>query len=218
MIEHKLWLLLHVLLLVYWLGTDLAVFYASGRVLDRTQAPAARAMAARLMLAMDMVPRSAMPLMLAVGMTLAARVWWPSLQPFLVWIWLTTAIWLALAWASHLVKTEPAGRWVKRADTLLRVGVIAICLGYVIRHWGDAGAQHWLLLKLLIFALLIICGLAIRWFLRPFGPAFGQIVAGQGDANVEQQLTRSIALVKPFVLLIWLGLVVAAWLGISKTI
>jgi len=67
-----------------------------------------------------------------------------------------------------------------------------------------------------LFALLVFFGLMIRIALRPFFTAFRNLaVQGASDAdNIAMQ--ASLAKVRVWVLGIWFGLLVQAYLGVSK--
>jgi hypothetical protein len=61
---------------------------------------------------------------------------------------------------------------------------------------------------------MIACGLMIRVKLKPFGPAFGKLMAGQATAADDQAIADSIATTRPWVLLIWLALLLSTFIGI----
>ena len=62
------WLMIfHLLLFVYWLGSDMGVFYSSGMAIDSKLSNAARVTASKIMIDLDFVPRICMSLMLTVG-------------------------------------------------------------------------------------------------------------------------------------------------------
>ena len=72
----------------------------------------------------------------------------------------------------------------------------------------------WLSLKVLIFALMVSCGIYIRLQLKPFVVAFGALMTKGSSPEVEATLTRALARCRPAVYLIWVGLVAAAALGL----
>ncbi|MEQ7156269.1 hypothetical protein [Brevundimonas aurifodinae] len=208
-------LLLHVLILVYWLGGDLGAFVASYLIADPTRDRAARLGAAGLLGDVDMAPRTALILAFPTGFTLAVARGWLALEP--VWIvaaWAAGLVWLGLAWRIHLKHAAPTSglrrfdlglRWT--AAALLGAGGLA----------GLAGATGWPLflnLKLLILAACVLTGLLVRRLTADLGPALGALAAGQADADAR--IARSLAVTRPAVLLIWLLLLAAALLGLWK--
>jgi hypothetical protein len=213
--------LAHVLLFAYWLGADLAVFYASRFVCDAKLSPEARATALKIMLFVDMAPRLALVLMLPVGLTLAASVSWVSLSTAqLLLLWIASGLWLLLVWSIHHFQGHRRAKLLMQIDVGLRLLVILALLsagvGTLLIDDFAFNNAPWLALKALAFALIVFCGLMIRWRLRPLGPAFGAIMAKGSHPAAEVQLTRAIAQVKPWVIVIWLALILAAWIGIAK--
>jgi hypothetical protein len=213
--DAALWTLLHVLVLVYWLGGDLGAFYAAGILSDARQPPAARAAAARVLGAVDMAPRTALILTLPTGLTLAdARAWIELPPPLLLAVWVAALLWLALAWLIHLRHLPPSSA-LRMADLVIRWLVLAGATAAAAAAILDQLALPlFLALKLLALAAAIGLGLLIRRTLSPFGPAFEQLMrqgaTPEGDAVISGVLARA----RPAVLSIWALLVTAAFLGL----
>jgi len=72
----------------------------------------------------------------------------------------------------------------------------------------------WLGWKTLIFAAMVFCGLMIRVNLRPFGAAFGRLLAGSEVDAANDTLRRTIGRCRPWVWCIWAGLFLNAALGL----
>lgn len=214
--------LLHLLLLVYWLGADLGTFYASRFVADARLSPAQRATAAKIMLGIDIAPRVCMPLTLASGVHLAAGYRLLPLSPAAVaWVWLLCAAWLAGALAVHHVSGRGGAPMLARVDGAARIAVVLVLAAAALAPalLGSAPVQGWLAAKMLAFAGTVVCGLMIRRHLRPFGPAFATLTHGGGGdplvlARANDTIAASIRRCVPWVLAIWVLLVAAAALGI----
>lgn len=212
---HDALVLAHVLLLAYWLGTDLGVFYVSYAVTDRALSPETRGRMARTLVALDLSPRICLVLMLPVGLTLAADL---GLSPVrgggLVLVWAAAAVWLAGVLAIH--RTQAAG--LVRADGLLRavLAVVLVVAGIVSLGGQGPFTPGWLGVKVALFGVAIGCGLAIRVLLRPFGPALAAVLGGGATARDEAVLAGALARTRPLVLVIWAVLVVSAGLGIAQ--
>ncbi|TVQ37886.1 MAG: hypothetical protein EA370_06355 [Wenzhouxiangella sp.] len=214
--SHELWVLAHILVIAYWLGTDLAVYYISGAIVDETKPTSVRVYAAKAMLLLDMVPRTALILTLLTGLGLATRGWLP--HPAVGWWWLWPALlaWLALTWAVFHLEHSPLGAFLAKVDFGLRILIIltllittlALSLG-----WGQFAVLPWLAAKLGIMALIMFLGLVIRVQLKPFGPLFARVAQGNSDPTTERNLRRLIAQVKVPVWVIWISLVLAAAMG-----
>ena len=210
----ELYLLLHILVLVYWLGGDLGAFYASRLLVDAQRPPEARAAAANILMNVDMAPRMGLIFAFPTGFALAVSRGWIDVDP--VWIaaaFALAALWALAAWLVHL-KTGPhvlAGRFDTAVRAVALIGLIAAAVQSLA---GLYELPLFLALKLLLLALAIACGLMIRRALKPFGPAFAQLVAGKGDTATDAAIAASLAQAKPYVLIIWAALIAAAALGV----
>lgn len=203
--------LLHVLVLVYWLGGDLGAFLSSFVLSDAKAAPAARMTAAKLLANLDMAPRTALILAAPTGITLAQAKGWLTLAPeLLATIWIAGLIWLALAWRQHLLHTGPKSL-TSRADLVIRAAAIAALIGAA----ALAPMPLFLQIKCALLAMAIVAGLLIRLMLRPFGPALGQLATGAPTPETNAVIAQSLNRARPAVLAIWAILVAAAWLGLA---
>jgi hypothetical protein len=206
--------LLHILVLVYWLGGDLGAFVASRIVADPARPPAGRAAAAKILMDVDMAPRMALIFAFPTGFALAVYEGWLMIDT--VWIapaFALALVWAIAAWMVHL-KSGPAGL-AKRIDMAIR---LAALIGFA--GAGAAGLAGLIALplfiagKLILLALAVFAGLMIRRMLAPFGPAFGQIAAGQGDEAANAIVRASLSKARTWVFVIWAAVLGAAALGV----
>lgn len=219
MTAYALLLVLHLVLFAYWLGADIGVYYSSYRVCDPALGKEARTTALRIMIWVDMIPRYCLVSILPVGVALAAELgFWSAPPAFVPAVWVASLAWLWLVWANHHFQGKPIGETLRRIDWAVRIAVIAALLYAGIAGLGGAGpvSQPWLAAKLVLFAVLIFCGLMIRLTIAPFVSAFAGIMQRGSTPELEAQLQASIGRARPFVLVIWAGLVVIAYLGAVK--
>lgn len=207
--------LLHLLVFVYWLGGDLGAFYASFTLSDANAAPAARLAAAKVVANVDMAPRTALILALPTGATLAAAEGWWALSPVAQGsLWIACLLWLALAWRLHL-KHAPPGSALRVLDLAIRWSALAALAGAgAAALVGALDLPLFLALKLLLLAAAIGAGLAVRGALKAFGPALGRLAAGDAGPETNAVIAGGLARVRPAVVLIWLTLAAAAFLGL----
>lgn len=206
----------HLLLFVYWLGGDLGTFYASRLVADGELSVPARAAAARIMFAVDQAPRLCMPLVLGSGLQLAASLGLAAIPPgMMVLVWLLSLVWVLAVILLHAGQGSDGARRIAIFDRWLRVFVMAACGLAALSSLAGFGPLHatWLAAKLLIFAGLVACGLLIRRQLRPFADAFSAMLLNGPSPAGDEVLRRSISGCRPYVYLIWLGLLISAALG-----
>ena len=208
-------LLAHLLLFAYWLGGDLGVFYSSFVVADPSRSVAERRTAAGILVWLDRVPRVCLILMLPVSLSLATAIGLAPWPPVVIAaLWAFAAIWLVLLWRVEATHAAP----LKTIDGIIRLLVIATLavLGFAALAGHGPITTGWLGIKLLLFALAIACGLAIRRVFAPFGAAFGQLVAIGLTPEIEQTIDASLRRTRPLVIVIWACLIGAAAVGVVK--
>ncbi|BBH71483.1 hypothetical protein ACTI_81680 [Actinoplanes sp. OR16] len=221
-------LYLHIVLMVFWLGGDLGVFYSSRYVIKPDLTPVARLTALKIMLGLDLGPKICLILFLPSGLTLISLdahggsvagiellPWW-----LLVPLWIGAFVWVWLMWTDH---HEPGKHpLVRRVDYAIRLAVIAGMAGagvftlVVSEPFGVTTNPKWLGAKVLLYAIAIAAGLGIRRTLKPFGPAFGAVMAGKSDTRVEATVTSSVNGCLPYVWVIWGSVLLAGLLGVAK--
>ena len=217
-LAHGLARFLHLLLFVYWLGGDAGVFYSSSFVVNPKLSRDARMTAAKIFLDLDMLPRYCMALMLTVGGILAEVIGITHPTWEMVAIVLLGPVWLALVVLVHAKEGSAAGQTLKRVDVWFRWIVIGSILASVAHsHWtGRLAGLEWFSAKLLIFAFLIFCGLMIRRLLPPFIEGFRTLATTGPTPESDRLMIDGLARCRPWVLAIWVGILISAWLGIVK--
>jgi hypothetical protein len=198
---------LHVLLFVYWLGADLGVFICStvGRREDLTDDQRRGLREAGELI--DMAPRTCLVLMVPVGLTLAATFGSPIRgAPVLTVIWLASLAWLWLVWQVHLQHNSSLGRLFWKIDFGIRGLVMAGFVGFGAWCLATGGpiAARWLAVKMLLFGLIILCGIGVRILLLSSAkPA----PAAAGSARAVDNRIRNVVFV------IW---ALVAVIGVTK--
>ena len=207
----------HVVAMAYWLGADLAVWYSSYFAVDRSLGAGTRVVIIRILLALDLAPRICMTLMLPLGIHLAWRL---GLLPVdgqaVTTVWAICLAWLSMVLYLHFAAPGQTKQLLTRFDFLFRVVVIVCLAGYAAYSLAGAGGSRasWVTYKLLIYALMVACGLVVRIRLKPFGTAFGRLVQDTASDQDHAAISHSIQTTRPFVLIIWLGLLTSAALGL----
>jgi hypothetical protein len=215
--EYLLLKLLHIIAFVYWLGGDLGTFLASREVVNRELSPESRHIALKIMLACDMGPKLAMPLILPLGLHLAflggvinPPAWVLGLA------WLACLYWFSVVLILYLNEGKPFTARLSQLDFYFRILMVLVLIGYagtalLTDKWISADWAAW---KILVFGAMVACGIAIRINLKPFVPAFGTMMANGASETTDSAMENSIQRCRPFVWCIWAGLFVNAALGV----
>jgi len=208
------WLLVaHIVVFAAWFGTDLATFTLSRRVVSSSTAPASRAAIAGAMMSVEIFARLCLPLAFGTGVLTAEERGWID------WGWVAGAIgvvaplWSIAVWLIHRGSTVLArlDLWWRSA---VAVGVWVAAIASLVND--DPVGVRWLAVKLVCFAVIITSGIVIRFILRPFSVAFGQILAEGSTPEREAIVAGSIRRAQPFVVVIWASLLVAAAMAVAQ--
>mgnify|MGYP001546284658 CR=1 FL=1 len=106
--EYLLLKFAHIIAFVYWLGGDLGTFLASRQVINPSLSPESRHVALKIMLACDMGPKLAMPLILPLGLHLAYLGGVLSVPTILLGlVWLVAIYWFSVVLVLHLNEGKP---------------------------------------------------------------------------------------------------------------
>ena len=212
--EYLLLKFAHIIAFVYWLGGDLGTFQASRQVVNPEHSPQSRHVALKIMLACDMGPKLAMPLILPLGLHLASLSGaLPISAGLLAASWAAALYWFVVVLVLYLNEGKPFTVWLGQLDLYFRVAVVTLLLvwgAYLLL--GGAGAA-WAAWKILIFAAMVACGIAIRLRLKAFVPAFSEMMSSGATEATNRTMTDSIANCRPWVWCIWAGLFTNAALG-----
>jgi len=215
---HRLWIYAHLLLFVFWLGADLGVFICSRSVVKPGLTPEQRLRTAALRRSIDLAPRISASLMLTVGGILTEYVGIPHPWWQMAGIVLLGPVWLILVFVGYFRDGGALGDTVAKLDIAFRALMVVAVPVSVAWSWstGRLEAAPYVAAKLLLFALLMALGLLLSRRLRPFTDGLRALAAGRASPDTEQRMRESHAGSRMLVVLIWVGLGLAALLGIAR--
>ena len=206
-------LYVHVIALVYWLGGDLGTFLASRHVLRADLQVESRQTAFKILMECDMGPRLAMPVILGSGFHLAT-VRWPELftayAALAAWAWV--ALWVGLVGLLHSgvgQRLPSLAQWDLRLRYAVVVGLLLIS-GYGL----SKGLPVWVALKIGVFAVLVACGIAVRFALKPFALAYARMCRDGASEAGNAEMILHMGVVRRYVWVIWIGLFLNTALGL----
>lgn len=211
--------LLHLLVPIYWLGGDLGAFYSSRFMVDPARSVPERMMGLKILNNIDMAPRTTLILALPTGFGLAVAKGWIDLPASAaILVWALGLAWLALAWTVHL-KHGAAGAGYKRVDIAVRYIVLAGLIGSgVAGLLGFIALPLFISLKLLALATCISIGLLVRRQLVPLFPAIIALRENGPTPEGDRTISGVIAITQPTVMVLWVVVLIACFLGIAKPV
>lgn len=214
--EYLLLKFAHVIAFAYWLGGDLGTFVASNYVVKRNITDDSRHIALKIMLACDQGPKLAMPLIFPLGFHMAVIGQFIAVPDWLlVTVWLLSLYWFATVLVLHFNEGKAFVAILGTMDLYFRFAIVIGLVTLAVEGLTQAKmiSTEWIVYKILIFAALVVCGIFIRINLKPFIPAFGNMMAHGASEESNSAMEQSIQRCRPFVWCIWLGLFVNTALG-----
>lgn len=207
----------HILLFVFWLGTDMGTYYSSRFVINPKLSAPQRATALQILLGCDLGPRIAMPLIMPTGIHMGKILGVVEISSSVLWIvWGLSILWLVLVLAVHFGKDDARKKKLKNIDFWIRPLIVILIGGFAIYQLvqPDYILAPWMNYKLLIVCALILCGLGIRYHLGKFTPAFMNLMQEKEVDESNKIMKKRMDNCMPYVYGIWIGLLVNAALGV----
>ncbi|HNS28699.1 MAG TPA: hypothetical protein PKN91_11325 [Steroidobacteraceae bacterium] len=217
---YELVLWLHVLVMGYWIGSDLVInalthYTTSASGLSGVE----RKRLWEFLLEVDQHPRNALIFSVPLGFTLASIL---GLVPIhgagLVVVWIVCAVWFWFMWVTHWKRNAPEGRAWARWDWWLRYVLIALAVGSGVLSLatGKPFAAPWLAWKVILFGGVLCAGIGIRYYIRKAYAAWPRIWAEQAEPGDEAFVHKSLWQGTYVLWVLWALLFIIGWLGAAK--
>ena len=216
---HSLLVFAHVLLFVFWLGTDLGVFLAA-KISEKPELSVeTRVTVLQLGLTLDRMPRTCLALIFATGLQLAHNLGVIDAPGWLRGaVWALSAIWATALWVGFLHPGTPRDQQMARLNLVMN-GVLCLAL------LGLAGVSvasdaltlpGWLTAKILAVGLIGAAGVALDTAFKPAVETFQQIATAGATPERNARYSAQVAPVYRWVLLIYALVLIAAFAGVTK--
>ncbi|MBT8445921.1 MAG: hypothetical protein KJO38_02155 [Gammaproteobacteria bacterium] len=214
---------LHILAMVYWLGGEWGVFQTSYNVINRDLGMDERRRHMETAYRIDILARTGIILLLPLGLHMG-YLW--GVHPYggiwLVVMWLLFAAWLTLCWMAFFRRETEAGVRLTMIDEKVRFIVIPLLMIASIGSLAGFGpfnaeeGYRWFSAKVLIYSLMLVIGLKLRFIMREWTVMFRKLAADGPSAEVEGILDRSIRGGRRLAYVYWFGIASVAFLGATK--
>jgi hypothetical protein len=217
--ELNLWVFVHLLLFVYWLGGDLGVFVLARTARRSDLGFAERLLALKQATVIDFVPRLCFALMFTVGLQVVSAGGYAVVP---VWVhalaWAVSAAWIALLIALGRYEGKPLADTLNRVHLGFQALMLVVIVGVGAASIAGLGPLPggWLAAKVLLFGLIFACGIGIDFAFRPIGPAFVRLATEGSKPDIEAAIGSAVDGAIRFVLALYALIVVIAFLGVTK--
>ena len=209
----------HVLLFVYWLGADLGVFVLARGAMNSAYSFDQRAVMLKFANYIDLTPRLSFALIFPVGLHMANYL---GLIEVAFWIfvvlWIIAIIWsIAIISIFRLEGTPMAATIIKALfGWQLAMFFVATGLGLYSLLTGGPFDTSWLSLKIVVYGLIFGVGIGIDMSFQPLGPAFARLAQEGSTPEIEAIIRRTVNKTCGFVIMIYVLVAAAAFLGVAK--
>ena len=215
---HSLWLVIHVLGWVFWLGTDLGVFIAAKYSEKSELSVETRLTVLKVGLTLDMLPRICVPIVFMTGVVLTAGLGIEAFLPVPLAILFGT-VWLLAVIIG--IKTEGGqgalGALAMRTQFVCNI-IIAVYMGgfAMAAIFGFYSMPLWLALKWLAYSVIAIAAIVLEVTFKPAIALYGKLAVDGASSTLDSALTKSLKPVYICVLVIYAATLVAGISGIVK--
>jgi len=220
MTAYQLLVFSHMLLFVLWLGADIGVFLLGQHFRKRTLYSLDQRVALlKLLVLVDMTPRSAWALMVPLSLSVVDMGGWWNVPGGLLWgAWIVGGFWLYLVWDSHFHDQTPRAARNRRIEGWLRwlVGGFYLWLGGQ-SLLSDAPLEpDWLATKALLFGLIFVAAIMIDHSFKPVGRQLTAVLKEGSSDETELPLLKTMNRTRLWVWAVYVLLLATAFLGNVK--
>ena len=190
MTGYVVWKYAHILMFVFWVGTDMGVFLAARRSTDPKLSFVSRVTLLHMALRIELLPRTMWKAALPFGVMLSRDLGLlpiPDLAVALVWIF--SIAWWAISMSGAYLYDKPQGHRLARITNglsgLVGVTLIALCLASYLGYGPFIQDAHWLQLKVALYGTI---NLLVIWMIvafDPIGAAFGRLAVEGSKPEIE---------------------------------
>ena len=212
-------LFIHILSLVFWLGTDIGVFVLGKFAQNPVYAVEQRLLLLKVAMILDMFPRVFMVLTLPTGFQLATTLGAiGSSQALTAGVWGFSAVWLAVVLAGLLRHEEPIGQSAKKVEKLIHF-ILLVVLGWA-SIWSLLGdgpiTSTWVAAKVLMYALLFVVMPLLEKSFLPAVMGFMSLETEGSSPELENQIRGGMDRTYVWVLTIYAIVIITAFIGVAK--
>jgi hypothetical protein len=188
------WKYLHILMFVFWVGTDMGVFLSCKKTTDPKLSIDARFLLLHMALRIELLPRTMWKAALPLGVMLSQANGWLNLSDMqLVLVWVFSVVWWAISMTGAWYYDKPIGHKLTKVNNALTsiVGIGLIWLAYssALGNGPFDADVSWLHWKVAIYGLINLMIVAMLYVFDPMGIAFGRLAVEGSTPEIEATIS-----------------------------
>jgi hypothetical protein len=219
MTAEDLWTYLHLLMVAFWVGSDMGVMLCARKSTDSRLPLEARLTMLKVALLIELLPRLMWASALPVGVMLSRQLDLLSISDTgIALVWAFTIIWAAISLGGAHWSDKPIGqrlglinRWI-----IGSLGTVLVLLG-ISSYLGYGPFESvWLAAKVGLYGAINLTILGIEIAFLPLGPAFGRLFAEGSKPDIEAVITSKMGNTMFWVYSTYILIIVVAMIGIAQ--
>jgi hypothetical protein len=209
---------MHILAVVYWLGGEWGVFQTAFHILNPRLSLEERRHHLETAYRIDILARLGILLLLPLGFQMGADM---GVNPFGAWVipvWVFMLAWMSLTFSAFVKRGTATGLKLTLWDEKIRYVVIPLLFLTAVYSLFTGGplSARWYAAKVLIYSLLLVIGLILRFVMRHWAVIFRQLAETGPTPALERQLDREGSMSRKLAYLYWIGIAGNAFIGVVK--
>jgi len=196
MTEYVVWKYAHILMFVFWVGTDMGVYLAARRSTDPALSFMTRVTLLHMALRIELLPRTMWKAALPFGVMLSKNLGFlPISDLALALVWLFSITWWAISMAGAYWYDKPVGHQLARITNwltgLVGVTLIVLCISSWLGNGPFVQDVPWLHLKVALYG---VINLMVIWMILafdPIGAAFGRLAVEGSKPEIEAIISNT---------------------------
>lgn len=219
MSEFDFWKYLHILMFVFWIGTDLAVFLSAKKSTDAKLSIETRFLLMHIALRIELLPRTVWKAALPLGVMLSVDMGLLDISSLgIAVVWVLSTLWWAISMTGAWYYQEPFGHKLGNLTNWLTGLVGVFLIAVAIASAAGAGPfdpdATWLLWKVGLYGLINLLIVAMLKVFDPLGVAFGQLAVDGSTPELEATIS---SVMSKSAVVIWATYATIALVGFIAT-
>lgn len=219
MSAYIVWKYLHVLMFVFWVGTDMGVMLAARKSADSRLTLEARLALVKIALLIELLPRTMWAMALPFGVMLSRNLGLLQISDAgAAAVWLFALAWVSISlggahWSERPIGQKLAGvnRWIIGV-----LGVVLLALGGWSYFGNGPFLTGWLATKVALYGAINLTVLGIEASFLPVGPAFARLFTEGSTAGVEGAISRGMQRTMLWVYASYILILIVGFIGVAK--
>lgn len=219
MSAYDAWKYLHVLMFVFWVGTDMGVMLSARKSADSRLPLEARLTLVKMALLIELLPRTMWAMALPFGVMLSRQADLVDISDLgVALVWAFTLVWVTISLGGAHYSEKPIGQRLAAINRWI-IGILGVLLTLVgaWSYFGDGPFETgWLAAKVALYGVINLTVLGIEAAFIPVGPAFGRLFGEGSTPAVEEAISRGMRTTMFWVYTSYILILIVGFIGVAR--